>query len=161
MKRSWLIVALLLSVGINLGIVTVIGLSRIRGPRQWEGRLEESFGPRFARMADRLGLEGEQRQGFQAQQREFFEAMRELRMKLEIARRQLQGEVVAQEPDRERIDALLRQSAELTAALERLFVDNVMMSRELLDRRQERLYFGFLDRLRRGDERRPGPGRRP
>ena len=161
MKRSWLIVGLLLSVGINLGIVTVIGLSRIRGPRQWEGRLEQSFGPRIERMAERLGLEGEQRQSFEAQQREFFEAFRELRMELEMTRRQLQGEVVSQQPDRERIDTLLRQSGELTAALERLFVDNVMISRQLLDRRQERLYFGFLDRLRRADEPRPGPGRRP
>lgn len=159
MRRSWLVVALLLSVGINIGILTMIGLSRVRGPRSWGDRIEHSGGPPVGRLAQRLGLQGEQRDRFIEQQHGFFESFQQIRMELEMTRQQLRGEVGSQQPDPERIDALLQQSAELTAALDRLFIENVMISRELLDRRQERLYFGFLDRLRREGERRRGSER--
>lgn len=154
MKRSWLVVVLLLSVGINIGIVTMIALSRAKAPQHWPERIEQTDGPPIGRLAMRLGLEGEQRERFVAQQRRFFESFQQVRMELEVTRQQLRGEVGARDPDPERIDELLRQSAELTAALDRLFIDNVMTTRQMLDRRQERLYFGFLDRLRRqGEER--------
>ena len=161
MKRPWLVVALLLSVGINIGILAMIGLAKARGPVRWEPRMEGSGGPPVERLAERLGLEGDQRDDFVAQQWEFFESFQRTRGELELTRQELKLEVGSADPDSERIEELLVKSARLTATLDRFFIENVMVSRQILDRRQERLYFSFLDRLRRAGERWRGPERRP
>ena len=162
MKRSWLIVALLLSVGINIGVLTVIGLSRVGRSRTWQSADERSAGPPpMERLVERLDLEGDQRQEFLTEQRRFFEAFDDVRVELQANRRRLRSEVASDDPDPELIEALLGNSAELTAKLDRLFVDNVMMARRLLGPRQERIYFGFLERMRRQGDRQRGPDRRP
>lgn len=132
-----------------------------------ERRLEE--------MAVRLGVPPEDRPRFAQLQREFFGETRDGRMRLDGVRRQLRAELTAARPDRARIDALLAQSGELQAGLERALVDHVLAAREVLDGEAERRYLHFLSRLgaagggpggvRQGapPRRRPGfrPGRQP
>ena len=91
-----------------------------------------------------------------------------------MARHNLRREAGAEEPDHERIEELLAQTACLTAELNRGFVDNVLATRKLLGPEQEARYFAMLERLRergegrwrRGDGppdrdgRRGGPGGR-
>ena len=135
--------------------------------------------PRQEEMADRLGVPPEDRPRFYAAQRRFFTATREQRMRLESVRRELRGEIVGAAPDRERIDSLLRQSAELQVGLERAFVEHVLEAREILDGEAEQRYLLLLSRLapggrpgtrgpgaarpweRPGDPRQHRPGERP
>ncbi len=77
MKRWWIVIALLLSVGVNVGILATLATRKLASspppsadgpappPLREEAREEEggSF-PRVHRLADRLGLEGEQRRRF-------------------------------------------------------------------------------------------------
>ncbi len=160
MKRPWLVIALLLSVGINIGILAVIGTARVRqrGPRpemhfqDREGR-DRHFPP-VEKLAERLGLEGDNRDRFIEQQQAFFGVYQEIRQDLMVVRQSLRAEVGAAAPDEEHIEELLAETARLTAELNRAFVDSVLSTRDLLDERQERVYFSMLERLReRGESR--------
>lgn len=118
--------------------------------------------PPIGRLADHLGLDGERRERFIALQRRFLrvhlEARRE-RMRLGAALRQ---ELMAEEPDAARIDALVTRLGETYLASERATAEVVLESRKLLDDEQRRAYLRFLQRLRDGGPPEgPGPaGRR-
>jgi len=157
MKPIWLWIALLLSVGVNLGVLATIGTHRFREPARWDrGPREE--GPPIGRAADRLGLEGENRDAFIQIQTDFFQRMKESREELETLRRQLRREMTAENPDREVVDGMIEEMGQAYSRLDRVFVDNVLKSREILDPEQERRYLEFLERLQqrgRSGHRRP------
>lgn len=189
MKRWWLVIALLLSLGVNVGIVAT---------RAWQsrpaddpaatapppggeptgerpaGEQPQSRDPRMPpfiyRMAEELGLAGEERETFVDRQRRFFEETLWAREELAHLQGELRREITAEEPDREKIDRLLEESGRAHETLERAFVDNLLDTRELLGPEQERRYLRFLVHLRgrRGEELRdelrqrfPLRGRRP
>ena len=54
MKRGWVWVALLLSIGINIGVLATIGVSRSRAAARWERPREEDRTPPFERVANHL-----------------------------------------------------------------------------------------------------------
>ncbi len=157
MKPMWLWIALLLSVGINVGVLATVGSARLREPARWE-REARDHGPPVERVSDRLGLEGEKRDAFIRVQTDFFEEMRDRREELESLRQQLRDEVMAASPDRVEVDRLVAEMGEAYARLDEVFVANVLRSREILDPEQEQRYLGFLERLRehgRPEHRRP------
>ena len=162
MKRSWLIVLLLLSLGINVGVLATVAF-RPDEPEHHRGRPREGRdgSPRSPteRMADGLELQGEQRRQFVELQSSFFTSFQELRSELSDVRADLHGEITRDEPDSPRVEELLEAASQLNGSLDQLFVDNVMASREILDEGQEELYFGFLDRMREHRDR-GGRGRR-
>lgn len=149
MKRWLPWVLLLLSVGFNVGVLGRIAAERrrVETPVEIPTRPEA---PRFGVLAERLGLEGAQREKFMAIQRRFHERTR--RELAELARRRaaVRHEVMRPRPDRQRIGRLTEELGGSYAELDRAFVDNVLASRELLNPRQERLFFRFLTRLRAG-----------
>jgi hypothetical protein len=125
--------------------------------------------PPLGRLADHLGLAGERRERFIALQRGFVRAHLEARA--ERARRgaALRQELMAEEPDRARIDELIAGLGETYLASERATAEVVLASRELLDDEQRRTYLRFLERLRHdgphegphdGPHEGPGPGGR-
>jgi Spy/CpxP family protein refolding chaperone len=88
--------------------------------------------------------------------------------------REVRRELMSSEPDRQRIDALLQDSARDFLSLEQALAKNVVESREILDPEQEREFLRFVATLRPQaggfgprPDRRPGPppwrpgGRRP
>jgi hypothetical protein len=159
MKRWWLVIALLLSVGLNLGILAAIGARRARpsGPRDPQGPEMASPAnnplPRLPRLADRLGLEGEERRKFLDIQWNLFQETSRLRLRVGEVHRDLRRELTRREPDRRRVDALLAESARIYGALERALVNNVLSTRDLLGPEKEREYLELVGRLRV-----PGPG---
>ncbi len=163
MRRWWLWVALMLSLGVNVGILGTIAAHRF-GQRPQPARqvdLPRSGQlPPLNTLADRLRLTGERRDRFLEVQREFFTEVTSRRIELATLRQELRRELTARQPDRGRIDRILERTGEATAALDGAFVANVLASRELLDRRQQRLYFRFLQRLRAGGEAPRHPGGR-
>jgi Spy/CpxP family protein refolding chaperone len=165
MKPIWLWIALLLSVGVNLGVLATIGATRLREPAHWDREARPEGPPPIERAADRLGLEGEKREAFIQIQTDFFEGMRESREELERLRQSLRRELMAESPDPATVDRLVVEMGEAYSRLDRAFVDNVLESREVLDPEQEKRYLAFLERLRQHDRsgpRRPeGPPRKP
>ena len=122
---------------------------------------------RLEEMAERLGVPEADRPRLFAVQRRFFTATQEQRVRLDSVRREIRAELLAAASDRDRIDGLLRQAADLQVGLERAFVDHVLAAREVLDGEAEARYLHFLSQLAPGGPRqRPGirgpaaPGRR-
>ena len=168
MKKPWIWVVLLLSLGVNVGILATIGVSRFKGPPKierdiWDGPRRErpmrrELAPPVGRMADALGLEGETRDAFIALQEEFFHGMVEQRSDLESMRRELRTEVMADEPDEERIDELLTEVGEKHSELDHMFVKNILDSRALLGPEQQQRYLQMLRRMREAMGEGGGPG---
>lgn len=158
MKRFGLLIALLLSLGVNVGILTTLGVQRWqqRGgeaiepePRIAARPARDGAPPEMGRLVSRLGLEGEERRRFLEVQRQFFEATREARAQLAVSRSSLRRELAADSPDRSRIDTLLQETGKHTAELERALVENILASREILGPDQERDFLRFVaERLR-------------
>lgn len=160
MKRWGLWIALLLSLGANLGILLTLAagggerppsaspdaVERRRGPDGPSGPPDERR--LLGHLADRLGLEGETRERFQELQRRFFRQALETRRQGRELQRELGRELVGEKPDRERIDRLVEELAELRRGLDRTLVDTVLDTRELLDPAAEREYAAFIERLR-------------
>ncbi len=171
MKRWWLVIALLLSVGINLGILATLtfqGRSSDTPAAGGEparaipdGEIAGGPGPPsnserlpvIRRMADELGLGGEQRATFIEVQRAFFEQTLGARSRMARLQREIRREVTSENPDRDALDRLLVELSAAHTDLERAFVTNLLDSRKLLDPGQERRFMHFLRRIRqvRGD----------
>lgn len=169
MSRWWLrwgiLIALLLSLGVNLGLVVAVATRRIaarherprEGPPPEEGPREEGPGPqdpegeplpRFRRMADHLGLEGQQRRQFLELQRQLFEETLRVRMRQAETQREVRRELVSREPDRERINSLLQQSARDFLTLEQALAKNIVATRSILSPDQEEEYLRIIARMR-------------
>lgn len=147
MKRWWLVIALLLSLGVNVGVLAMITVHRLQ-PQQ-------RFGPRpptpqagVDLLADRLGLDEPARSAFIDRQLEFFEQVQPLRQKLFALRHDLRDELTADQPDRQRVAELVDETAQTYGHVEEAVTLLVLDSRELLSPRQQRLYLHFVARLR-------------
>jgi hypothetical protein len=154
MRRWWLIIALLLSVGLNVGVLASIAARRVGKPEPREiqspeiARAGRDLLPLLPRLADRLRLEGEERRKFLDIQWNLFQETSRHRLRLGEVHREIRREIVRDEPDRQRIDRLLDESARIYLSLERSLVRNVLATRELLDPEQERQYMALIGRLR-------------
>lgn len=163
MKRRWLWIALMLSLGVNVGVVAMIlthrrAAQRFEQPRWTEagrpaepgGRAGNARQPPLNAMADRLRLRGEARDRFLEVQGRFFAEVTNRRVELATLRQELRRELISPSPDRQRIDRIVERSGAATAALDAAFAENVLAVREILGPRQQRAYFRFLNRLRAG-----------
>jgi len=147
-KRWWVVIALLLSVGINIGLVTAILTSRLRMSRE-----EERQPPpiqRLQKLADRLGLSGEPRRRFIDFQKDFFQETARDRKRLGVVNRALRRELTAEKPDPRRVEQLTQESSGLYLTLERALAGNVLATRKLLDPDQEQTYLDLIRQLRPG-----------
>lgn len=142
----WL--ALLLSLGLNIGLVVAGREQRAPAPRPAAAPTPENDRGRLDNAARRLGLEGEKRERFVAQQRRFVTSVMAERRKLERIRREVRAELRSESPDEARLQELARRSGEAYGALDAAFIENIVRSRELLDPEQERAFMGFLGRMR-------------
>ena len=170
MKQSWLWVLLVLSLGVNIGVLATIGVARGRAQQRWERPTPfqgERAGPPMHlldRIADHLALEGEQREQFKELQSAFFQETKGQQNRLMELRLQLRDELAAEYPDRERIESLLSQLGSVYVALDRALVENMTASREILDEKQQKRYLRIVDRIRgasMGGSQRGGPPGRP
>lgn len=175
MRRWWLLIALLLSLGVNLGLFAAVATRKMaarpraealppEGPREPGADVDPL--PRFRRLADHLGLEGEQRRRFLDLQRQLFEETLRVRMRQSETHREVRRELTSHEPDRERIETLLRQASRDFLTLEQALARNILATREILDPDQQEEYLRVVSRMRPpgpggfGQQQQPPPGRR-
>lgn len=160
MKRAWVWVALVLSLGVNVGVFATIGLSRMRSKARWE-QMRPGGPPDMARLADHLRLRGSEREQFLDIQQRFFDTARRQRRELETLRAELRAELSASEPDWGEIEELLGRSGQLYQALDRALVESILASREILTAEQQQRYFHILSRVRGGAIRDGRPDHHP
>lgn len=174
MKRWWLVIALLLSLGLNLGVFAALVARRAARPdrpRPDAGAAMTNPGgnpiPRLPRLADRLALEGEERRRFLELQWKLFEESSRLRLQLGEVHREVKREMVRDQPDRQRIERLLQESSRVYLNLERSLARNILATRELLGEEEERQYLALIGRIGipmspgAGPDVAPGPRQRP
>ena len=160
MKRWWLVIALLLSLGVNAGILVTLMAHRW-GVRQAQKALAEKPIPlsngqeggqpqKIIRLADQLGLEGDLRHRFISLQGSFFAETLRLRTEQAEIQRELRREAASPSPNQARIDSLLQESGRIFLGLEQALVKNVLDSRRLLNPEQDRKFLKILARLRPG-----------
>jgi Spy/CpxP family protein refolding chaperone len=169
MIRWWLVIALLLSVGLNVGILAAIATHHggppppreERPPQQGQnpanpnGNPNADPVPRLGRLADRLKLEGDQRRQFLDIQWNLYQESTRQRLQMNEVHREIRREVTRPAPDRQRVEALLAESSRIHMALERALVNNILSTRELLGPEKEKEYLKIVGRLRLPN---PGPG---
>jgi len=168
-KRWWVVIALLLSLGVNL--VAAVAWRKLTPPPRDRDELPpraaeqilavQDPGARLGRLADVLGLEGEVRRKFLDLQWNFFQETGRLRLQQTEIHREVRRELTAAQPDRARVDRLLAESGRLYQAMERALARNVLASRGLLDAEPERRFLRLIGRLRPGALFGPGPEARP
>lgn len=149
MRRWWVVIALLLSVGVNVGLFAAILAGRWKAAPAVEERQPPAV-ERLQKLADRLGLQSEARRSFLAYQRRFFFATARDRRHLGAVNRELRLELVSENPDPQRVEQLTAESSALYLKLERALAGNVLASRKLLDPRQEKVYLDLIRQLRPG-----------
>jgi Spy/CpxP family protein refolding chaperone len=165
-KRWWLVIALLLSLGVNAGIVAALMVRRWSADRPQKPAAEKPAAlpnnqngqggqggvpQRVIRLADQLGLEGDQRRRFISLQGSFFAETLRLRTDQAETQRELRRALSAPNPDQARIQTLLQESGHVFLALEQALAKNVLDSRRLLNPEQERKFLKILGRLRPGN----------
>jgi Spy/CpxP family protein refolding chaperone len=163
MSRWWLVIALLLSVGLNVGILAAIAARRAgppppreeRPPQEKQNPANVDPVPRLGRLADRLKLEGDQRRRFLDLQWNLYQESTRQRLQMNEVHRELRRELTRPNPDRQRVEALLTESSRVHQALERALVNNILSTRELLGPEKEKEYLKIVGRLRLPN---PGPG---
>lgn len=164
MKRGWVWVALLLSVGINIGVLATLGTSRMRAKARWERPREGDRQAPFERLANHLEVEGELRERFIEIQRDLFRTTRRHQEALGELRTELRREVASQDPHPQRVDELLSEIGALHMDLDRAMVESVLATKKILTPQQQQRYFRVLERMREAYRRsgeRPGRPARP
>ena len=156
MKRGWIWVALLLSVGINIGVLATIGASRVRREARSERPRDPGGSPPFERMANHLQLEGGEREEFIEIQQRLFRAVRQHQVSLHELRGELRREVMGETPEPAKVDGLLAEIGDTHMDLDRLMVESVLASRQILTPKQQKRYFQILERIQEAT-RRSGP----
>jgi hypothetical protein len=146
-KRWWLVIALVLSIGMNLGLLVALALSSPALAQQQQAVMRPAAPGRWAQLADRLGLQGEVRQRFIQRQRQFVAETAGPRARLPEIRKQVRAELIRPKPDLTRIDELLREGSDIFLMLERSVVANVLDSRKMLTPDAERKYVDVISRL--------------
>ena len=153
MRRWWLVIALLLSVGLNAGLLTALAVRRLNNPAVKAAKPPAANQaadplPRLPQLANRLGLEGEERRKFLDIQWNLYQETSHLRLQLGEVHRNLRHELIQSPPDRARVDRLLEESSRVYLALEKSLVGNILATRELLGPEKEKQYLRLIGQLR-------------
>jgi hypothetical protein len=160
-RRWWLVLALLLSLGLNVGIVAAIAARRATLMARPNAARQQQAGnagnnnpnnvdpvPRLTRLANRLKLEGDQRRKFLDIQWNLYQETARLRLQLNEVHRELRRELTHPDPDRARVEGLLNDSSRIYLALEHSLVNNVFATRDLLGAEKEADYLKIVGSLR-------------
>jgi hypothetical protein len=153
MRRWWLVIALLLSVGLNVGILAAVAVRRLAPGGQGAkpagaANQQPDPLPRLPQLANRLGLEGEERRKFLDIQWNLYQETSHLRLELGETHRNLRHELIQPQPDRAQVDRLLEESSRTYLALEKSLVSNILATRELLGPDKEKQYLRLIGQLR-------------
>ncbi|HTQ79700.1 MAG TPA: periplasmic heavy metal sensor [Thermoanaerobaculia bacterium] len=150
MRRWWLVLVLLLSLGVNAGILATIAVGRLKPVPQPRAASQGPPERRLAQLADRLGLRGEERERFLDRERRFFADASRERKHLQQVYRQVRRELISARPDPARLDQLLAESSQIYLTIERMVTANVLDTRKLLTPDQESIYLDLIEKMRPG-----------
>jgi hypothetical protein len=145
-KQWWLAIALVLSIGTNLGVLATLAIVHKANPQQQVVRPGNPG--QLQLLADRLGLTGEQRRRFLERQRRLLHDTVLPRKRMGEIRLALRAELIAARPNRQRIDLLMHEASDTFIELERLLTDCVLETRAALPPEAEKRYAELISHLK-------------
>jgi hypothetical protein len=163
--RWWLAVALVLSLGVNVGVLATLAVQRLRAEPAVEAPRAPREAPRpeqLHHLGRRLQLEGQELERFVALHQEFLRRSRESRERLASLRREARRQMAAGEPSMEALEPVLQEMGAAYLELERELAAHVIEARQMLDPEAEERYLRLISRLGMGRSGVPhgGPGPR-
>ncbi len=167
--KWWLLAFLMLSIGLNVGVLTTVAIQKKHDRKQLQdppkpslerNRLAET---RFNRLADALELEGPDREAFIQQQVLFAQEFEESRFHLRRAHAELRDLLVDPEADAATALKASEEAGRAYGEMDALLVKHVFKVRELLTPEQVSAYVRILNRIgpRVKGQSQPGRGARP
>ena len=164
MKKWGILVLLLLSIGLNAGLL-ISYLSRGSAGSSPGGQVPGStvfqesgdvtlteLPPRLRRlirrMANDLELRGDDRRRFFEVQEVFFRTSFDAQRRLRQIERRIRAELASDTPERSVVEEHLQQIAATRLEQERAFLDNYFATRQLLSPGQEERFRRFMARIR-------------
>lgn len=159
MKTKILVIALIISLGINIGGLLTLGYHRW-GSREISHRTHDRRRAFPGLWKNRLDLTEEQLQAMDRLHEKMFDRMSPLREELSEKRRSLLELLKSQEYDGAQLDSLVGEIADLQAELEMGMLHDIREIMETMNEEQKAQFFErFEKRLLEGD-RHPFPRRR-
>lgn len=150
MRRWWLVIVVVLSLGVNIGVLSSLAANRmgvVASPSPQPAVQRPVARDRLNLLCDHLGLSGEVRERFIERQRRFLRETDAARKHLNELRRAMRSELTAPKPNRQLIDQLDHEAADVFFSLEQALTDNVFESRALLPPAAEARYVEIVSRL--------------
>jgi hypothetical protein len=146
-KQWWLAIALVLSIGTNVGVLAMLAILHSKAAPQQQAVRPGNPG-QLHLLADRLGLQGEDRRRFLERQRRLLGDTAVPRKRMGEIRLALRAELIAAKPNRQRIDLLIHEAGETLMQLERMLTDCVLETRAMLPPEAEKRYVELLSHLK-------------
>ena len=155
MKSKALLIALVISLGINVGVIGTVAYRLIEG-RQFRSHMNERLW-RHSPLKRDLKLTDEQLDEMDRMREEMREKIRPLREKLGDRRRELISLLRADEPDRSKLDPLAGEIADLQSELGLSIFEHLFEMREILSEEQREKILELFERELHTRERIPAP----
>jgi Spy/CpxP family protein refolding chaperone len=155
MKTKALVIALIVSIGINVGVIGTVAYRLIEG-RQFRSHLHEQLW-RHSPLRRDLKLTDEQLDEMDRMREEMREKIRPLREELGDKRRELIDLLRADEPDRSKLDTLAGEISDLQSELGLSIFDHLLEMREILSEEQREKILELFERELHPADGFPGP----
>jgi Spy/CpxP family protein refolding chaperone len=155
MNSKALVIALIVSIGINVGVIGTVAYRLIEG-RQFRSHLHERLW-RHSPLKRDLKLTDEQLDEMDRMREEMREKVRPLREQLGDRRRELIDLLRADEPDRSKLDPLAGEIADLQSELGLSIFEHLLEMREILSEEQREKILELFERELHRGEGIPGP----
>jgi len=148
MKSKVIILLLIISLGINIGLIVRLTLQRPMVKRFEERDIRHGW--RQGGLRHRLDLNENQLKAIEAMHETTFVKMDVIRETLELKREELINIIKESQPDKAKIQTLIKEIANMQAQIELGFTENILMMKKVLTPEQQQQFFDVFKR-RLGD----------
>jgi len=146
MKSKVIILLLIISLGINIGLIVRLALRRPMVKRFEERDIRHGW--RQGGLRHRLNLNENQLKAIEAMHETTFVKMDVIRETLELKREELINIIKESQPDKAKIQTLIKEIANMQAEIELGFTENILMMKKVLTPEQQQQFFDvFKKRL--------------
>ncbi len=150
MKTKVIILLLIISLGINIGLIVRLAGQKPK-PRRIQAR-DIKKGWRHEGLRRRLNLDENQLKAIEAIQATTFEKIDIIRETLELKRAELLNILKEPQPDKVKIQTLVKEIANLQTEIELGLTENILMMKKVLTLEQQQQFFELLKRRLSGKE---------
>ena len=160
MKERLLILALIFSLGLNIGILGSVGYNWLKGKCKERHSIEAGHSPMRV-LAKELNLSESQAKEMEALRKSLEPKMEKIREELREKKVQLVNLLKESEPDLEKINIQLSEIESLQTELQKLVIRHLLQEKNILTPEQQDKFFSIISKRLFHEERHQGEGLLP